>query len=120
MQSHLPVREQVTAEGHSVRALYLYSGMADLALETKEEKLTEICQDPFEKITEKRMYITGWCGVQPAAANPLRLIMISRNIRLITRPVPPLPWHFSAGDSGSLRRTDAMPIPQRELFTIRC
>ena len=34
MQSHLPVREQVTAEGHSVRALDLYSGMAELALET--------------------------------------------------------------------------------------
>ena len=62
MQSHLPVREQVTAEGHSVRALYLYSGMADLALETKEEKLTEICRTLFENITEKRMYITGGVG----------------------------------------------------------
>ncbi|MFR4798787.1 MAG: glycoside hydrolase family 127 protein, partial [Lentihominibacter sp.] len=30
-QSHLPVREQKTAEGHAVRAVYLYSAMADLA-----------------------------------------------------------------------------------------
>ena len=29
-QQHLPVREQRTAEGHSVRAMYLYSGMADV------------------------------------------------------------------------------------------
>ena len=27
-QSHLPVREQKTAEGHAVRAVYLYSAMA--------------------------------------------------------------------------------------------
>ena len=30
-QSHLPVREQTTAEGHAVRAVYLYCAMADLA-----------------------------------------------------------------------------------------
>ena len=28
-QSHLPVREQTTAEGHAVRAVYLYTAMAD-------------------------------------------------------------------------------------------
>src|SRR5699024_10045805 len=32
-QAHLPIREQKTAEGHSVRATYLYSGMVDLASE---------------------------------------------------------------------------------------
>ena len=30
-QSHKPVREQTTAEGHAVRAVYLYCAMADLA-----------------------------------------------------------------------------------------
>lgn len=62
MQSHLPVREQKTAEGHCVRALYLYSGMADLALELHEEKLTGICRTLFDNITQKRMYITGGIG----------------------------------------------------------
>lgn len=33
-QSHLPVREQHSAEGHAVRACYLYTAMADLAKET--------------------------------------------------------------------------------------
>lgn len=62
MQSHLPVREQVTAEGHSVRALYLYSGMADLALKNQEEKLYQICETLFSNIVNKRMYITGGIG----------------------------------------------------------
>lgn len=62
MQSHLPVREQVTAEGHSVRALYLYSGMADLALKNQEEKLYEVCKTLFLNIVNKRMYITGGIG----------------------------------------------------------
>ncbi|MFR6332067.1 MAG: glycoside hydrolase family 127 protein [Eisenbergiella sp.] len=62
MQSHKPVRMQNTAEGHCVRALYLYSGMADLARSTKEEKLGDICRQLFENITERRMYITGGVG----------------------------------------------------------
>lgn len=62
MQSHLPVREQKTAEGHSVRALYLYSAMADLAMETGEQSLLDTCKTLFENITERRMYITGGIG----------------------------------------------------------
>lgn len=62
MQSHLPVRKQKTAEGHSVRALYLYSGMADMARIEQNEELTEVCKTLFENITKKRMYITGGVG----------------------------------------------------------
>lgn len=62
MQSHLPVRSQKTAEGHSVRALYLYSGMADLAMESGEEELFQTCRTLFDNIVEKRMYITGGVG----------------------------------------------------------
>lgn len=62
MQSHLPVRSQKTAEGHSVRALYLYSGMADLAMESGDESLLETCRTLFDNIVQKRMYITGGVG----------------------------------------------------------
>jgi DUF1680 family protein len=62
MQSHLPVREQITAEGHSVRALYLYSGMADMALSNQEAGLYSICRTLFMNIVNKRMYITGGIG----------------------------------------------------------
>lgn len=61
-QSHLPVREQMTAEGHCVRACYLYSAMADLAYETKDEELYKACKTIFEDIVNKKMYITGGIG----------------------------------------------------------
>ncbi len=61
-QSHAPVREQKTAEGHAVRAVYLYCAMADLALKTGDEKLKEACEDIFDNIVNKRMYITGGIG----------------------------------------------------------
>lgn len=62
MQSHLPVRSQKTAEGHSVRALYLYSGMADLAMERGDEELFSVCRALFDNIVNRRMYITGGVG----------------------------------------------------------
>ncbi len=61
-QSHLPCREQKTAEGHSVRAVYLYSGMADIAYKYGDEALKQACRDLFENIINKRMYITGGIG----------------------------------------------------------
>ena len=61
-QSHLPVREQATAEGHSVRAMYLYCGMADLAAETGDEALWAACNRLWENVTERRMYLTGGVG----------------------------------------------------------
>lgn len=65
MQSHAPVREQKTAEGHSVRAMYLYTGMADVAMENKEDELAETCETLFENIRNKRLYITGGIGSAP-------------------------------------------------------
>ena len=62
MQAHLPVREQKTAEGHAVRACYLYCAMADAARLTGDEKLRAACEALFDNIYEKRMYITGGVG----------------------------------------------------------
>ncbi|MHB1295953.1 MAG: glycoside hydrolase family 127 protein [Anaerolineae bacterium] len=64
-QSHVPVREQTTAEGHAVRAVYLYSGMADVAAETDDDTLVAACERLWANVTERRMYITG--GIGPAA-----------------------------------------------------
>lgn len=61
-QDHVPVREQDTAEGHSVRATYLYCGMADLAIETGDQELYETLEDIWSNMTERRMYITGGIG----------------------------------------------------------
>ena len=61
-QDHLPIREQKEAFGHSVRAVYLYSAMADLAFETGDNELRETCITLFENITSKKMYVTGGIG----------------------------------------------------------
>ena len=61
-QAHLPVREQTVAVGHAVRAMYLYSAMADLALETGDETLFAACQRLWESVTKRRMYVTGGIG----------------------------------------------------------
>lgn len=61
-QSHLPVRQQKSAEGHAVRAVYMYCAMADLAEEYQDEELLECCKTLWNNITEKRMYLTGSIG----------------------------------------------------------
>ncbi|MBQ8209645.1 MAG: glycoside hydrolase family 127 protein [Clostridia bacterium] len=61
-QSHLPVREQFTAEGHCVRACYLYMAMADLARLTDDDELLISCKRIFDDIISKKMYITGGIG----------------------------------------------------------
>lgn len=61
-QAHLPVREQTEAVGHAVRAVYLYSGMADLARLKQDDSLLEACARLWNNITDKKMYITGGIG----------------------------------------------------------
>ena len=61
-QSHLPVREQKTAEGHAVRATYMYCAMADLAYEYQDQGLLQACETLWNNIVQKRMYITGSIG----------------------------------------------------------
>ncbi len=64
-QSHIPVREMSDADGHSVRAMYLYCAMADLALKTGEKAMFDACRRLFESTATKRMYITGGIGSTP-------------------------------------------------------
>jgi DUF1680 family protein len=61
-QSHLPVRKQESAEGHAVRAVYLYCAMADLAEEYGDEALLNQCVLLWKNISEKKMFITGSIG----------------------------------------------------------
>lgn len=61
-QTHLPPAEQTTAEGHAVRAMYLYSAMADLAKECDDERMRQACKAIWENVTTRRMYVTGGIG----------------------------------------------------------
>ena len=61
-QAHAPIREQKTAEGHAVRALYLFAGAVDVALETGDAGLLKACLRLWKNIVRKRMYVTGGIG----------------------------------------------------------
>ena len=61
-QADRPVREQTEAEGHAVRAVYLYSGMADYARIDGDDSLKEACERLWDDITRRNMYVTGGIG----------------------------------------------------------
>ena len=61
-QAHLPVREQDEAVGHAVRAVYLYSGMADIARLTEDDSLFDACRTLWDNMVQKKLYITGGIG----------------------------------------------------------
>jgi len=61
-QAHLPLRQQTDAVGHAVRAMYLYSGAADVARETGDAELHAVLARLWESATARRMYITGGVG----------------------------------------------------------
>ncbi len=65
-QSHLPVRQQATAVGHCVRAMYFYSGTADLAKETGDASLKEALDRLYGSVL-RQMYLTG--GIGPSRFN---------------------------------------------------
>ncbi|GCE08938.1 glycoside hydrolase family 127 protein [Dictyobacter aurantiacus] len=61
-QSHLPVREQTEVVGHAVRAMYLYSAVADLVKEQYDEALFQAGERLWHHLVSKRLYITGGIG----------------------------------------------------------
>lgn len=66
-QAHLPLREHTEANGHSVRACYLYAGIADVALETGDEDLLRLSRVLWDDLTRHQMYVHG--GVGPSHHN---------------------------------------------------
>ncbi|TPK68464.1 glycoside hydrolase family 127 protein [Mesorhizobium sp. B2-2-4] len=66
-QSHIPVREQDKVVGHAVRAMYLYSGMADIATEYGDDSLRVALDRLWDDLTSRNLYITG--GLGPSAHN---------------------------------------------------
>jgi uncharacterized protein len=61
-QSHLPVVRQYEAVGHAVRAVYTYSGMADVAVETHNPDYQSAVKSLWDNIVNKKYYLTGGVG----------------------------------------------------------
>jgi DUF1680 family protein len=64
-QDHKPVTEQDEAIGHAVRAGYLYSGMADIAALTGDEKYLKSVDRIWENMVSKKFYVQGGLGAIP-------------------------------------------------------
>ncbi len=61
-QSHVPVTEQYEAVGHAVRAVYLYSAMADMAAEKNDIDYHSATMSLWDNIVNRKYYITGGIG----------------------------------------------------------
>ena len=61
-QAGIPFMEQADAEGHAVRAMYLYSGAADVARARGDAALADVCRRLWQSTVRRRMYVTGAVG----------------------------------------------------------
>ena len=64
MQNHKPVLEQDEAVGHAVRAMYMYSGMADVAALGGYPEYVSAIDRLWENVVGEKMYLTGGVGSQ--------------------------------------------------------
>ncbi|HSC38196.1 MAG TPA: beta-L-arabinofuranosidase domain-containing protein, partial [Chitinophagaceae bacterium] len=65
-QDDKPVTEQYQAEGHAVRAGYLYSAVADVAALTGDENLLHAVDTIWQNMVSKKIYVQGGLGAVPA------------------------------------------------------
>ena len=61
-QDNIPVVQQEEAEGHAVRAGYLYSAIADVAALTGDDSLLNAIDKIWTNVVEKKMYVQGSVG----------------------------------------------------------
>ncbi len=63
-QAHKPVLEQKEAVGHAVRAVYLYSGVADVAALTGDRSYVDAIDGLWDNVVDKKIYVTGGIGAR--------------------------------------------------------
>lgn len=61
-QADKRVADQHEAEGHAVRAAYMYTGMADVAALTGDEAYLKAIDDIWSDVVNKKLYVTGGIG----------------------------------------------------------
>ena len=60
------MREQDQVVGHAVRAMYMYSAMADLAAELGDASLKRACESLWADVMASKIYITSGLGTSAA------------------------------------------------------
>ncbi|MCK5137714.1 MAG: glycoside hydrolase family 127 protein [Bacteroidales bacterium] len=64
-QDHKPFVEQGEAVGHSVRAVYLYTGAADVAALVDNQEYIEVLEKIWQDMVYTKTYLTGGIGAEP-------------------------------------------------------
>lgn len=64
-QDDEPVTDQQQAEGHAVRAMYLYSGMADVAALTGDQLYLRAIDSIWNNMSGRKIYVQGGIGAVP-------------------------------------------------------
>ncbi|NNC13780.1 glycoside hydrolase family 127 protein [Planctomonas sp. JC2975] len=62
LSDRVPVREATTVEGHAVRAVYLATGAADVAIETSDSELVSTLAGQYAHMAATKQYLTGGLG----------------------------------------------------------
>ena len=65
-QTHKKIIDQDEAVGHAVRAVYMYSAMADIAALTNDQEYLNALDKLWDNLVTKKMYITGGIGSNPS------------------------------------------------------
>jgi len=63
-QDHVPVGQQSEIVGHAVRAMYLYSGVADVAGYTGNSGYIDAMHRLWDDVVNRKMYVTGGVGAR--------------------------------------------------------
>ncbi|HEY4654419.1 MAG TPA: beta-L-arabinofuranosidase domain-containing protein [Cyclobacteriaceae bacterium] len=63
-QDHIPVTEQKEVVGHSVRAVYMYAGMTDIAALYRDTAYLQAVHNLWDNLVMKKMYLTGGIGAR--------------------------------------------------------
>lgn len=63
-QDAIPVKQQKEITGHAVRAMYLYTGAADVAAVTNDQGYITAMNEIWEDVVYRNMYLTGGIGSQ--------------------------------------------------------
>ncbi len=61
-QDVVPVKQQKEITGHAVRAMYLYTGAADVAAQTGDQGYMNAMKTVWDDVVHRNMYITGGIG----------------------------------------------------------
>ena len=61
-QAQVPVIDQTEPVGHAVRAMYMYSGMADVAALEGDDKIKAAGDRIWDSLVQSKLYLTGGIG----------------------------------------------------------